>query len=132
MFKQYKYTRSRTESVNNAGSSSQIREREFVKLGPSLWNEHSTLLHHSMEPGQGKQGLGPDHRVSLFHILLGPGFVGSLQVAFDSRGSLVCDLETGLQENGGKLWVALSCQPQPESLVGLQTVQLLLQGWQPA
>ena len=59
-------------------------------------------MHHDMEPGQGKQGLGSDHRVSLFHVLLGPGFVGSLEVVFDSRRSLICDLEAGLQEDGGK------------------------------
>ena len=82
-----------------------------------------------MEPCQGKQSLGPDGRVALLHVVLGPRLVGPLEVPFDAGRSLVGDFETGLEEDGRKLGVGLCGQPQSEPLVGLQTVQLLFQRW---
>ena len=115
-----------TETVDDTGSSTKIREREFVELGPALWNQHATLLHHGMEPRQSKQGLRPNHGMTLLHVVLGPGFICSLQVAFDPWWSLIRDLEAGLEEDGGESRVAFSRQPEAEHLVRLQTVQLFL------
>ena len=113
------YTWVGTEAVNDAGPSSQVRERELIELGPALWNEHAPLLHHRVEPGKGKQGLRPHHRMTPLHIVPTPRLVRSLEVSFDSRWSLVGDLETGLEEDGGELGVGLSGEPQPEPLVWL-------------
>ena len=127
----YSHTWFGTETVDDAGASPQIRQRELVELGPALRNQHATLLHHRMEPRQCKQGLRPYHGLAPFHVVLIPGLVRPLQVALDSGRSLIGGLEAGLEQDWGELGVALCRQPQPELLVRLQTVQLLLQRWQP-
>ena len=84
-----------------------------------------------MEPGQGKQGLRPYHRMALFNVLLTPGLVCPLEVPLDSWRSLVRDLQTGLEEDWRELRVALCRQPKAETVMWLQSIQLLLKGWEP-
>lgn len=53
-----------------------------------LWDVHSPLLYDSMEPGEGKQSLGPEDTARLTDVLRVPGLVGPHQVPLYSRRSL--------------------------------------------
>lgn len=58
------------------------------EISDYLWDVHSPLLYDSVEPGEGKQSLGPEDTARLTDVLWIPGLVGPHQVPLHSRRSL--------------------------------------------
>jgi len=118
------------EAAENLLSSFQISIGELVVLDPTLRNELASLLDQSVEPRE------QEHQRQLVLVLRrGRGrnhlLEGSLQVIADTRGSLVSNLQTGLEQNGGELNVRLRSQPESELFVRLEHLEFFLEHRKP-
>lgn len=58
------------------------------EISDYLWDVHSPLLYDSVEPGEGKQSLGPEDTARLTDVLGIPGLVGPHEVPLYSWRSL--------------------------------------------
>lgn len=74
--------------LSNPWSDFQVEMKIENEISDYLWDVHSPLLYDSVEPGQGKQSLGPEDTARLTDVLRVPGLVGPHQVPLHSRRSL--------------------------------------------
>jgi len=56
---------------------------------------------------------------------------GSLQVVANTRRSLIGNLQTGLEQDGGELYMGLGSQPKSKLLLRLEHLKLLLKDREP-
>lgn len=74
--------------LSNPWSDFQVEMKIEYEISDYLWDVHSPLLYDSVEPGEGKQSLGPEDTARLTDVFGIPGLVGPHQVPLHSRRSL--------------------------------------------
>mmetsp|Transcript_6087 Transcript_6087/g.18812 ORF Transcript_6087/g.18812 Transcript_6087/m.18812 type:complete len:444 (-) Transcript_6087:5335-6666(-) len=116
--------------VDDVRATAQVGAAELVELGPALRDVVSPLLHDRVEPCQHKQQLRSQRRTGR-QVLLRPALVCALHILLHAGRRLKSDLEAQLQQCLGELGVSLRRQKEPEALVLLQRVDLLLEAGQP-
>lgn len=116
--------------LDNVGSRPEISSRELVELAPALRDVVPPLLDNGVEPREDKEELSPG-RPSLGDELLGPALIGPHHVLLHTRRGLKGDLEGTLEQGLGELVVGLRGEEEPEVLVLLEGVHLLLERGEP-
>ena len=111
--------------TKNKVASLEITVREFVELGPTLWDELSALLDDRMEPGKDEEHL---HLVGvLASVLWGHISEGSHEVVLHAGWRLVSNLQTGLKQDRRELLMRFTREPQTEVGVRCQHLELLFE-----